>query len=73
MENKEESIHLSIVLRALGESAFERVLTLIPRIVLDILTVLGLSWFKGLWNMGRPATLAIPSGKRQSRQGRHNH
>lgn len=33
--------------------------------------MLGLSWFKGLWNVGRPAAM-VPGSKISSRGGRHD-
>lgn len=50
--------------QGLRESSMERVLTPIPRKVLHILGVLGLSWFKGFWSVSRPATLALTGGKK---------
>lgn len=60
MEGKEESNSAA----GLERVWFGRVLTSIPKRVLDILGVLGLSWFKGFWPIGRPATLALAGGKR---------
>lgn len=50
MEDKEESTYLSTVFRALIEFGFERDLSPIPRIVLDILEMLRLFGLKcALW------------------------